>query len=150
MNGISNKYIAKVLSSAGLKDFRGVFSADNVSVQLTQESNFIIVCNLSPASVRKGSHFITLVKDNKELRILDSLALSIDQYPISLRKHLGKDFHMVYKEPIQDILSPFCGFYCIYFALNSRYDEIKLEPFDPVANLKNDDICVRNILRLLK
>jgi hypothetical protein len=150
MNGVSNKFITEVLSCVGLKDFHGVFSSDNIPMYLIDRADYVIVCNLSPAANRKGSHFIALVKTNHELHILDSLALPIDQYPVSLQKHFGDNFRRVYVRPIQDALSPFCGFYCILFALSSRNDEIKLEPFKPIPCFENDKICVKNILRLLK
>ena len=157
MKGISNVYIDKFLKKLEIEHFKGVFSCDTIPVELANESNFSIVCNLSKFGSH-GSHFVTLIYNKPLLKYLDPLALNATihgdiQTFISSMPHCKSI--SVLQKPIQAATSHFCGFYCIYFILyhgkkqSGRRLFGKIKPFSP--NLKmNDDVCIDNIITLTK
>lgn len=153
MNGISNIFIHKVLSLAQVAYYNGVYSSDCLNKYLKQEDRFVIVCNMSPAAIKKGSHFITMVKHKETVYIFDSLSIPLSNYPVSINQFLSNfSVKLVYDDPIQSVTSSFCGFYCILFAILSdpEYQDVSnLKMFRHKKLEENDDICIENILKLL-
>lgn len=153
MNGISNIYINKVLSVANVKDYAGVFSIDNLPLSLKERDRAIFIINLSPSFKRKGSHFITILKRGKSVRIYDSLKLP--SYPSLLHAYFerkGREkMTQALTNPVQCLTSSYCGFFCIYYALklDSKYAKITTIPFKTRMLRKNDQICIDNIVRML-
>ena len=153
MNGISNIYIHKVLSLAQVANYSGVYSSDCLNKYLNQEDNFVIVCNMSPAAIKHGSHFITMVRRKNTVYIYDSLSIPLTSYPVSITQFLSNfSVKLVYDIPVQSVTSSFCGFYCILFAILSdpQYQDVSnLKMFRHRKLEENDAICIENILKLL-
>ena len=70
---ISNFYIADVLQPR-CKYFKGVYSSNTMPPKLIKLKRFIIICNLSQEGT-KGSHWVTIVKQDKNVLYIDSLGL---------------------------------------------------------------------------
>ena len=144
IKGLSNYFLMDILNK--LVTFNGVFSIDNIPSSVLLKKHYAFICNLSRAN-EKGSHFITVIKKNNTITIHDSLALN--HYP---NLKLGNE-QLIYKyhNPIQEITSSFCGFYCIYFVLtNLVSNKSVLTPFLKTQLHKNDEICIVNIENIIK
>ena len=156
--GISNKFINKVLYKT-TDTYGGCWSSNNIPFHiLVQQNYFSIVINTARQGER-GQHFMALLVSPSSIRVFDSLSLF--NLPEELKANLKKYFprrRLIFTPPkaIQDISSVFCGFFVIYSVLmfekhvkKPRSSSINFsKPY--VTNLKlNDDICVREIIKLL-
>ena len=153
---ITNADIESFISRNNVKYFKGVFSADNIFVDVNMSSNFIIVCNLSK-EFEEGSHFITIAHFEGELFYLDSLAINITKYNhiISFIKQIPINNFITLNTPIQSMSSNGCGYYCIFFILYfnilmSGGKNEKMKQFSKTDLTRNDDICIYNINKLIK
>jgi len=154
VGGISNIYIDSILSKLPLL-WNGVYSSDNIPHLLLRGTHdFIIVVNFSRAHT-PGSHFITLCRLNHEFIILDSLATYPGALPPELRSLLrNSTTRYAFNYPIQDILSHYCGFYCIYFVLHLNAPSSLQELLDPKIFsvhdlLSNDAKCLYAIKTMI-
>lgn len=158
MSGLSNIYISKLLKDQlKVKTFRGVYSADSIPKSLLGNSaKSSCIVNLSNRD-EKGSHFITLVVDEKSITVYDSLNLPTEVLTPDILKRLEsskKKIRYALKSPIQDISSSFCGFYCIFYVLMNAGEQFsvkyRIRPFIPKPHRKNDAIVIENIIQLIK
>jgi hypothetical protein len=157
--GISNFYIDRVLlEDVKVENYRGCFSSDNLPVHRLLESNeFSFIFNLAPAG-REGSHFIAAYSKKKEdsLVIVDSLAQTeFLNYPTILVAHLKllrKKILFRPRHAIQHMSSNFCGYFAMLAVLrqSERGKGIKLISFRRKSREKNDDICIKNIVRIIR
>ena len=143
---VFNSEIESFLSSYHLPFFRGVFSSNNIP---NFKGNFIIICNLSN-ELQAGTHFITLARIDKEMLILDSLALNIGN------KELIKSINLFSKKcdtitylnhAIQSATSDGCGIFCIFFVFLYH---ARLKKRMPILQKfkkphQNDAICINNV-----
>ena len=107
------------------------------------------ICNLSKVN-EIGSHFITIFKVGEKMWIFDSLALPLTHFPSELAQLFAAfKTSFVYQNKLQRNSSHFYGFYCIFFVLRlNAKQEPKLVDF---TNPKvNDNLCIENILKLIK
>ena len=154
VGGISNIYIDSILSKLPLL-WNGVYSSDNIPQSLLRgANNFIIVVNFSRANT-SGSHFITFCRLNRKYIFLDSMATPPSALPPDIRSILSnKSIIYLFKYPIQDIISHYCGFYCIYFVLYMNASVTLRQLFSPkilsVRNLlSNDAKCLYAIKSMI-
>lgn len=146
--GLTSDYLSEVCR--GLKHFIGVFASDELVPNLkkfTTSQKFSLICNLSPRKDR-GTHFITIVRHERNLYYLDSLGHDCHQPNIIdfLRKIKLPVFYMTTQ--IQDYSSLFCGFYCIMFC--HMYEEhgsnfMTKVQFYSAELKKNDELCIQYI-----
>jgi hypothetical protein len=144
-NGLTNVYIAKFLT-AHSKNFRGVFSANNINNRLLTARTFSIVCNLSRHD-ESGSHFITILAYPKYILYIDSFGLQCFNSDIKkFMKRLDKPiFHST--SQVQALSSNFCGFFCILQVL-ARESKIKVKFSKNPKN--NDATCIKHIKRMIQ
>ncbi len=157
MAGISNHFIEYVLKSYGAKNFQGVFSNNNIPVEIASMPYSSTIINYASA-VEKGTHFILILADLENIVYIDPLALPPLQENISNFISCLEDARpareTVYiATRVQDFSSKHCGFYCIYFAmLFQNVDTVPLLGFETDVNklVNNDATVVENICLLLK
>lgn len=146
MEGISNHYIDSILRPT-CTGFHGVFSADTIPTNLLRYNQFSIVCNLSKAG-EPGSHFISIIVFPNRVLYIDSFGLPcVVQDIINFIRQLKRPIFYNYQQ-VQDVSSPFCGFYCILFVLYFTYVSTTLQ-FERKHLLQNDTICVNKIREIL-
>ena len=142
-----NIEIDEFLSRYDLPHYIGVFSSNTIP-KLPRKCVFI--CNLSN-DYQTGTHFITICRINKELIILDSLALNMANSMLlrKLRSIAKTVSHL--QEPIQSIKSQSCGLFCIFFVLLFHRDNISRDilQFNKHNLRQNDIICAQNVKLLL-
>ena len=143
----TNGYIEKTGCQI-LKKFIGCFPLD--LQPLTKKSNFSIIFNLSKHD-EKGSHFIAIYKNKKQIIYFDSFGQP-PKKPLILRflKKHGKNHKFSYnKIKIQDDASSFCGIFCLSF-LAAQENEINLQKyilqFNQTNLFENDQIST-NLLK---
>lgn len=147
MEGLSNHYITSILEPACI-DFRGVFSANTIPVQLLKCETYALVCNLSNAGER-GTHFVAIIVKRNRVLYLDSLGLPCVVPQISgFLKRLNKPV-FYNSQQIQHSSSKFCGFYCILFVLYFCKPTTTPLLFETEELLLNDATCVEKICELL-
>jgi len=153
MGGISNIYIENVFRQLPVKYWNGVYSADTIPIELANQ-DFSIIVNFSNYN-EPGTHFITLTQIKGQMFLFDSLATPYVYLPRQLQNIMNeKNGTYLLRHPIQDILSQFCGFYCIYFTLYLSLPPHVMETYSPnlfsIVNLKsNDDLCIQMIKHMI-
>jgi hypothetical protein len=150
MAGLDNFYIEALLKRF-TKDFKGVFSADNIPAKLLQLDKFIIVCNLSKHG-EEGSHFVTIVAHPNDTLYIDPLGLQCFVPEISsYLKRRGNP--VIYNtRQVQSERSIFCGYFAIFYSLlfDSSNDDNDTEfNFYSVHLSGNDKRCVKYIKQLV-
>jgi hypothetical protein len=156
--GLTNGYIYTTLKKR-LKlssTFKDVYAADTLKIaKLSEENNFICVCNLSPSGTA-GSHFVCIVGRPSEIVYIDSLALPPDLSPqlYNALVSMNRPIKSLIKQRIQSSNSHFCGYFAIYFAClfdKRRFPKISgLKRFSKTQLSANDDICVDNLKKIIK
>ena len=132
MGGISNWFIHSVLDPLPLTLWDGVYSCDRIPGQLWTK-NFAIIVNFSNYE-QVGTHFIVLTQLGGKLFLLDSLALPAELIPSGLKTLMDEKggIYVFRGSPIQQHLSKYCGFYCIYFILY-----LNISGFEPTQVFNN-------------
>jgi len=136
MSGLTNQYVEELGKKLIGKNFLGTFPCD-IHPNVKKKNVFYLVFNLSKHDT-KGSHFIAVFADNKNLMYFDPLGhkcknkdilqfLAITKKKRKLKTNFPK---------IQSCSSIFCGFFCIAFLL-SRYHKDPLHTFFRQFKQKN-------------
>ena len=157
--GVSNIYLKSVLNKTlNRSAFTGVFSSNTLPIRkLNKSPDFFIIVNLSPTDA-PGTHFVCLVKrrNTNVVMYYDSLALSLEFIAPNLRSTIGKLEGKIVKmlqQPVQDVNSVFCGFFCLQFILSkspSFENDALLKRFSTSDLRQNDEICINNICTLIR
>ena len=133
-----------------VNQFIGVYSRDNIK-QPTSYPSYTIV-NFSSLHA-PGTHLVTILFINKSMCIyFDPLNLPFIPSEIQEYMKVNSSYIHIVKYPIQNPLSGFCGFYCLLVILlhiNKVSLYYGLYSF-PRQSIRNDDKCVRTIIKLLK
>jgi len=155
---MSNNQVNRILRRAKIKHFRGVYSCNNIPKILPKniQKSFSLIINLSKINTI-GTHFISLIYNNKTLLYLDPLALNftIHNYINEFILTLPSKTKLIFiNKPIQDVNSDYCGLFCIFFVLyfSEKYDfnnKNKIIPFRQKKLAVNDKICEKNVKTLL-
>lgn len=148
MSGLTNQYVEDLGKQIIGKDFLGTFPCD-IHPNVKKKNVFYLVFNLSKHDT-KGSHFIAIFADEKNLVYFDPLGHKCENKDIlSFLKTAKKKRKLKTKfQKIQSCSSIFCGFFCIAFLL-SRYCK---EPFHSFfknfskTNLELNDNTVVNYI----
>ena len=146
---VSNVYINEMLKN--VPTFRGVFSCDNIQHDDSFD-RYTYIINLSRQG-ELGSHFVALSINNETEKVFyfDSFGLPCQNAYILkfMSGFAGKyEFNC---QTIQNPLSVYCGFYCMYYVLASdlSYSFRKMmKPFIPSPSMGNDYICINEIIKL--
>lgn len=149
MEGLSNIYIDNFLRSCHLRNYLGTFSSNNIPSLFHSQNEASVIVNLSPVGTL-GTHFISLMKQNEQYFLADSLGLTWNDLPSTIQMYVPSNVVIMYPIPLQSLLSSFCGFYAILFILNfNTYNSTPgLIPFSTQRN--NDSICLHNIHKIRK
>jgi len=110
ISSLPNFFIASVLKRKCLH-FKGVYSADNIDMSLSELESFNIVCNLSNFG-ENGTHWISIIASPTFIMYIDPLGIQcfndkIYDFLISCNRSLFFNI-----KTIQPIKSNFCGFFC--------------------------------------
>ena len=152
--GVSNPYLDSLLKFLVEKhgtasDYLGVFAADRVPLSIKNGQYFI--ANTDQAT-DPGEHFIVLFKEKGNLQYFDPLANPYFLYP-DMKKKLKKAPRLTNpNRPIQAVESQFCGYFCALFCC-LRFMEpgaLRLLTFRRKNLKKNDEICVKNLMTILR
>jgi len=94
-----------------LRDFDGVFSADNLP-----KDPHLLVCNTDPAD-KPGRHWIAIYIEDGRGEFFDSFgrrpSANFERY--MNRYCVSWNFN---NKQLQSVVSKFCGYYCIYFCIH--------------------------------
>lgn len=154
-HSLPNAYLHKVLKKdLKLTKFKGVFPCNLLRKPRNGES---IILNTDP-NYMSGKHFVAISRKNGRFIYFDPLAESLSsQFPElyqELKKQKMFPLAPVLTSPIQAMESNFCGLFCLDYVLglylpfsNAKCVKYKLHPSQL---LKNDQICLNNIVRKLK
>lgn len=163
--GLSNKFLNKVLYKTA-PSYSGCWSCNNIPYHLVTNLDFFSLVVNTANRGERGEHFISLLISPLTIRIFDSQATFI--LPVTLRFNLKKHFPkkriiFIPSRAIQHPESVFCGFFSIYSVLTYEkhireckknrgcYVNLKMcRPFHRKSLEQNDDICVNQIVKLLK
>ena len=150
MKGLVNHWMDTVLRCFQLKEYGGIYSANNVPFHILLQSNYSIICNLSDSD-QEGTHFTTICKRQSQYFLLDSIGLNYDKLPTHLKEIVPPNIHILYPNSLQPITSSACGFYCLQFILqnDSLITAPNLKPFSNNVDL-NDQICLENLLTIIR
>lgn len=141
--GLSNTFIDRFLKKE-CENYLGIFAPDTLPSQLMK--NGTLVCNLSNSN-QMGSHFITIVIQERQVLYIDSFGVPCENADIKRFLDFQKKPIKHNETMIQDLASDFCGFFCILFCM--YYDVSRNEPLLFFSDLsKNDNHCIRLILLL--
>lgn len=151
MDGLDNIYIADTIRRFS-SDFQGVYSSDNIPLNLLTLDKFIIVCNLSKQK-EKGTHFVTIVAHPNETLYIDSIGLPCTNEQIcNFLFQRGRP--LIYNSrTVQHPLSVFCGYYCIFYTLLFDSNNINVKDtfyFSSVNLYANDKRCMKYIKMLMR
>ena len=149
MGGIRKQlvYSQCLRSTPPLTLWHGVYSCDRIPRQLWTK-NFAIIVNFSNYE-QVGTHFIVLTQLGGKLFLLDSLATPAELIPTGLKTLMDEKggIYVFRGSPIQQHLSKYCGFYCIYFILYLNISGF--EPTRVFTNGNNDVPCLKAILAMI-
>lgn len=156
MGGISNIYIEHVFKQLPIKYWAGVYSADTIPIELANK-NFTIIVNFSNYK-EPGTHFVALAQIGDMVLLFDSLATPYEHLPKQLQNIMDeKNGKYLLRHPVQDLVSQYCGFYCIYFVLyiglpnHIRETGCYSPSLFSMLNLKsNDELCIEMIEQMIK
>lgn len=148
-NSSSNLFLKDFLDRFKWNQFYGIFSSDNIPVDICQMESFSIICNLSRKN-EIGTHFVTIIKNKKIILYLDPLALyitlnnDIDNFIAKCKP----DKICKLTKAIQHMNSWYCGYFNMFFLLffNTTVSCKKLYCFNEKDLLLNDCICLNNLM----
>lgn len=149
-SGMSNKDL-EVIGRKCLKKFKGVYPSDSFPSVKQNAQFFSIIFNLSHHD-KPGTHFIAVVKKQKEIFYFDSFGL-----PCTV-KSLKKSLSQISKEIIisskklQSFNSIFCSFFCLAFILHLQKDNMNnmtsfLKIFSKSPNIQANDLIVKRYVK---
>lgn len=157
--GLTGQYLYDTLKNdLKLELFCDVYSADKIPLKTLRQKDAPCLCILNcSVSTRPGSHFITLLVRRKDILVLDSLSLNLEQMAPVLLKRLNKSDKKIkyaFHCPLQDLTSAFCGIYCLFFCVFLSKSEFpkgrtKIGKFLPWPCSKNDDIALESFKSLV-
>ena len=132
---LSNIFINNLLTD--VKSYLSTFSKDEIPLI---ENNKSLIFNLQNSN-EKGSHWISLSRNNRNIFIFDSFGIG----------HIPKNIYYIYKNfniitsiyRIQHINSNLCGLFCILFCL---YNVNSKNKFIEFLNTFNVNDCIKNEL----
>ena len=144
----TNLWINNIMKD--IPSFIGVYSLDNVKQPECYPSYTII--NFSPSRAT-GTHFITVLFISKLICVyFDPLNLIF--IPQEIKQYMVQNSNYIYliDYPIQNLLSGYCGFFCILvilFAVNQIpiYEGLRIFP---KMSLQNDNKCIDVLVKLFK
>ena len=138
--GLTNDYVKTILERYSY-NFIGM---NKLAKKLHTKANFSTVHNVD-------GHFIAIIAHRGEIEYFDPIGLP----PLSrkIRRFLATDRRNIYvnSKTIQHPMSVFCGFFVILKVLAvEKSPETKLISFNSKYLERNDNICVLNIIKLMK
>lgn len=144
--GVPGYYLIDTLNYANLKNFVGVFAANTFPYR---EQKYV-TCIANTANLGlEGEHFLFLIITPNIIYVYDSLGMTINSYQSILKtlSESGKKVITVLSSPIQSIISNYCGFYCMFFAILcdqtvQNEEEIKSYFINDNNLLRNDESCI--------
>lgn len=155
--GLTNEWVNNFCKTACYSGFYGVYSADYIPPRLHVRRTFIIIVNLGQRRGVRGEmpvgHFVTISGEPDRVTYIDPYGLPCEQ--VHVRRFLNQCRRpIVYNSrQIQDFNSVYCGMYAILFTLyiGKRFGVRSLFQmrFFRADLLRNDDLCVKYIRRLL-
>ena len=117
-----------------IPDFEGIFARDSVD-HFHKTGSCII--NLDDG-VGKGTHWVASFIKSGVIYYFDSFSLPSPIEFVEYVRKLGMKYQYNYGNPIQNIYSVRCGYYCLYFLdniwLKSFYDCLKVFKFETQKN----------------
>lgn len=116
--GITNIKLEKQIKNLNLTRFKGVFSVDELPVKLFASLKpMSVVCNLSKSSYPRGTHFVSIISDGKNLLYLDPAGKApFQKYVFDLIKKCKLTL-LYNKRRYQSQTSVYCGYYCAMFVV---------------------------------
>ena len=150
--GNSNFFLNAFLNTYPLSCESFVLASDELRYIPSSLSRFAIIVNHDP-SYRPGSHFSTIIKNERGIWYLDPLTLSRLDYS-HIPQFLQRFKHLPYFElerAVQSESSSLCGLFALYFcyAHDERTQTLPFEPFHPTDLIENNCIVVRNLAKVL-
>lgn len=123
MSGLTNQYVEDLGKKIIGKKFLGTYPCD-IYPNVTKKSVFYLVFNLSKHDT-KGSHFIAICADEKNLLYFDPLGHKCTNKDILSFLEIAKKKRKLRTkfQKVQSCSSIFCGFFCIAFLLSRHYKE---------------------------
>ena len=155
--GVSNHYILETLSKYPLVRFRGVFSCDTIPLEIANQQQFTLICNLD-RQTGPGSHYVVIVGLPGRLYYVDPIGLDsfnddINKFLASASKACGDRRIYVLKTPLpQDPSSEFCGLHAMLLVLFFDRDGhgIVLKGGSHTCLKQNDALCILYIVKFLR
>lgn len=115
--GMSNDYLHTLIKKRlKVKSCLGVYAVDECPPMKNQQT---VILNTDPSD-RPGKHFIALYKVASNTILFDSASNSLELYPlfsVILSKKGLSPQHRIPLQPIQDLSSNFCGFFCLDYIM---------------------------------
>ena len=123
MSGLTNQYVEDLGKQIIGKEFLGTYPCD-IQPNIGKKTKFYLVFNLSKHDT-KGSHFIAIYADKKNLMYFDPLGHKCDNKDILKFLNSAKKKRKLKTkfQKVQSCSSIFCGFFCIAFLLSRHYNE---------------------------
>lgn len=156
--GVTNTLVNRFCRQICSDDFKGVFSADCIPLQLAARPRFIIVVNLGKRKGVRGAlpvgHFVTIAVSRSALLYIDPFGLPCVQPDISAFLRLCGRKTYINLRQIQHFNSAYCGFYAILFAAyldrEHRGGKKKMPKLCFKKNnlYQNDKLCMKYLTRL--
>ena len=153
--GVTNIYLNTTLLRLNLKYYRGVYAVNKIPSIRTLKDNFCIIINTAP-DTQPGEHWVAVTMYKKKATIFDSMSIPDKHLSKSLLLFLKKINAKKYNHhQIQSLNSKNCGFYCIHaivkfhLKLENKSFSIKLHPFSKTSLIKNDEICISNLEKMI-
>ena len=148
--GISNDVIRNVCSALCSDAFRGVYSADRISVGIAALLDFIFVVNLEERASTTVGHFVTVVGTPEHVLYIDPYGLPCDnEYINNFMRGCRRPIYHNEKQ-IQSFDSVYCGVFAMLFVLYfDKRPNFKLK--FKVKNIKdNDKLCMHYLRRIVR
>ena len=132
---LSNFDLLKWVDFLKIKNFKGIFSRDSKE-HLHKTGSCII--NLDD-KIGNGTHWVATDIKGKNVFYFDSFSMPPPIEFIHYAKRIGKQIIFNSGQPIQELQSVRCGYYCLYFLNEIRrksfYDVLKVFSLnDPMKN----------------
>ena len=152
MVGFSNQFIENVGAELIGSSFYGVFPCD--AYPIIKKKNFSIIFNLSKHD-EVGSHFIALIKNEKNIYYFDSFGKKCkNSYILKFMKKFNLPIlHNGFQ--VQDRSSSYCGLFCLFFIIffnfytytNLFSDFSKLFHYQSSLNkIKHNDVVLKKYI----
>lgn len=150
--GVSNLFIHDAINRIRkTKEYKGIYSSNNINKKLNKVSNFCIVVNLNKRAKRNKGHFIVIHASSNRILYFDPLGNPC--YVKSIFKFMKKCKRPIFHNlnQIQDMNSIYCGLYCILFTLYfDRKKPFKMIFYKRRNKLKkNDEKCIKYLKKLV-